>query len=177
MMVVVYLTVSVAYQFNRDTIGSLTEKEAAQRQMVDDIIAVADQVRKGTENAMNIVKRPSHHKRNDKQPDRRNIADLRIIFSPLVQHECSRCCQNNQYRDHNGISNCADSSEAGNSYHTKHTEIKHDISDSQEMIGTFILFHSICIQMLLFLFLHNFHLSSFDNSIYHFNISYFIRHE
>ena len=38
MMVVVYLTVSVAYQFNRDTIGSLTEKEAAQRQMVDDII-------------------------------------------------------------------------------------------------------------------------------------------
>lgn len=41
MMVVVYLTVSVAYQFNRDTIGSLTEKEAAQRQMVDDIIAVA----------------------------------------------------------------------------------------------------------------------------------------
>ena len=46
---------SVAYQFNRDTIGSLTEKEAAQRQMVDDIIAVADQVRKGTENAMNIV--------------------------------------------------------------------------------------------------------------------------
>ena len=29
MMVVVYLTVSVAYQFNRDTIGSLTEKEAA----------------------------------------------------------------------------------------------------------------------------------------------------
>ena len=54
-MVVVYLTVSVAYQFNRDTIGSLTEKEAAQRQMVDDIIAVADQVRKGTENAMNIV--------------------------------------------------------------------------------------------------------------------------
>ena len=55
MMVVVYLTVSVAYQFNRDTIGSLTEKEAAQRQMVDDIIAVADQVRKGTENAMNIV--------------------------------------------------------------------------------------------------------------------------
>lgn len=55
MMVVVYLTVSVAYQFNRDTIGSLTEKEAAQRQMVDDIIAVADQVRKGTENAMNIA--------------------------------------------------------------------------------------------------------------------------
>ena len=55
LMVLIYCTVSVAYRFNQDTIGSLGAKEAAQQKMVDDVIAVANQVRRGTENAMSIV--------------------------------------------------------------------------------------------------------------------------
>lgn len=55
MMLLTYWTVLVAYKFNTDTIESLGAKEAAQQKMLDDVIAVADEVRKGTENAMNIV--------------------------------------------------------------------------------------------------------------------------
>lgn len=55
MMLLTAWTVSVASLFNSDTIGSLEAKEAAQRKMLDDVIAVANEVRKGTENAMNIV--------------------------------------------------------------------------------------------------------------------------
>ena len=55
LMILLNSVVSVAYQFNTDTIGSLSAKEAAQQKMVDDVIAVANEVRKGTENTMNIV--------------------------------------------------------------------------------------------------------------------------
>ena len=55
MMFLVYYTVLVAQKFNQDTIGSLTEKEEAQQKMVNDVIAVANEVRRGTENAMDIV--------------------------------------------------------------------------------------------------------------------------
>lgn len=55
LMALVYLMTRVGYKFNQDTILSLTAKEAAQQKMMDDIIAVADQVRRGTENAMGIV--------------------------------------------------------------------------------------------------------------------------
>lgn len=55
LMALVYLMTRVGYKFNQDTILSLTAKEAAQQKMMDDIIAVEDQVRRGTENAMGIV--------------------------------------------------------------------------------------------------------------------------
>lgn len=55
MMLLTTWTVSIASMFNNDTIGSLEAKEAAQKKMLDDVIAVANEVRKGTENAMNIV--------------------------------------------------------------------------------------------------------------------------
>lgn len=55
MMVLVVWTVSISSKFNMDTIGSLQAKEAAQKKMLDDVIAVANEVRKGTENAMGIV--------------------------------------------------------------------------------------------------------------------------
>ena len=55
LMALVYLMTRVGYKFNQDTILSLIAKEAAQQKMMDDIIAVADQVRRGTENAMGIV--------------------------------------------------------------------------------------------------------------------------
>lgn len=54
-VVLTNFTVSVMSQFNRDTIGSLQAKEASQKKMLDDVIAVANEVRKGTENAMGIV--------------------------------------------------------------------------------------------------------------------------
>ncbi len=55
MMLLTYSTVIVAQKFNADTIGSLHKKEADQQKMMDDVLAVANEVRKGTENAMNIV--------------------------------------------------------------------------------------------------------------------------
>lgn len=55
MMFLLYMTVRVAYKFNADTIGHLEEKEAVQQKMMDDIISVADEVRRGTEEAMHIV--------------------------------------------------------------------------------------------------------------------------
>lgn len=55
LLVINYWTVSIAYQFNKDTIGSLAEKEASQKKMLDDVISVANEVRRGTENAMDIV--------------------------------------------------------------------------------------------------------------------------
>lgn len=55
MLVLNAWTVHISSKFNSDTIGSLEAKEAEQEKMLKDVIAVANQVRKGTENAMNIV--------------------------------------------------------------------------------------------------------------------------
>lgn len=55
MLVLAHRTVSVSTMFNRDTFQSLQAKEAVQKNMLDDVIAVANKVRKGTENAVNIV--------------------------------------------------------------------------------------------------------------------------
>ncbi len=55
LMVLVTWTVALAEKFNQDTIGSLQKKEADQKKMLNDVIAVANEVRKGTENAMGIV--------------------------------------------------------------------------------------------------------------------------
>lgn len=55
LMFLIYMTTRVLYQFNYDSIGSLEAKEAAQREMVDDVLTVAEKVRKGTVNAMGIV--------------------------------------------------------------------------------------------------------------------------
>lgn len=56
MVVLSTWTVYISSKFNRDAIGSLEAKEAEQKRMMDDVLAVANQVRKGTENAMDIVK-------------------------------------------------------------------------------------------------------------------------
>lgn len=55
LLTLTYMTTRVGYQFNVDTIGSLEEKEQEQEKMVKDVLVVAKKVRKGTENAMNIV--------------------------------------------------------------------------------------------------------------------------
>ncbi len=55
MMVLVPWTVYIISMFNRDMVGSLEEKEAVQKKLLDDVISVADEVRRGTESAMNIM--------------------------------------------------------------------------------------------------------------------------
>lgn len=55
MMALVYLTTRLGSQFNRDTIGSLKDEQAQQKEMLDNVIAVAEEVRRGTENAMELM--------------------------------------------------------------------------------------------------------------------------
>ena len=55
LLLLTYLMTRVATQFNEHTIKSLEQKESVQKKMLDDMIAVANQVRKGTEHAMDIV--------------------------------------------------------------------------------------------------------------------------
>ncbi|HJB24843.1 MAG TPA: hypothetical protein H9946_11945 [Candidatus Jeotgalibaca pullicola] len=54
-MVFLYVTVDVGRRFNEDAIGRLEEEKASQKKMLDDIVSVAEEVRRGTENAMSIV--------------------------------------------------------------------------------------------------------------------------
>ena len=55
LMALIYLTTRIGYQFNRDTIGSLRQGQALQKEMLDNVIAVAEEVRTGTENVMDIM--------------------------------------------------------------------------------------------------------------------------
>lgn len=55
LMAIIYLTTRLGYQFNHDTIASLRAEQAAQKEMLDNVIAVAEEVRLGTENAMEIM--------------------------------------------------------------------------------------------------------------------------
>lgn len=55
MMTLVYLATRLGTQFNRDTIGSLKAEQAQQKEMLDNVIAVAEEVRRGTENAMDLM--------------------------------------------------------------------------------------------------------------------------
>lgn len=55
MMFVVFYTVFVGQAFNRDTISSLAEKQKEQQHMVNEILDIAHNVRKGTRNAMDKV--------------------------------------------------------------------------------------------------------------------------
>lgn len=55
LMALIYLTTRLGYLFNHDTIASLRAEQAAQKEMLDNVISVAEEVRRGTENAMDIV--------------------------------------------------------------------------------------------------------------------------
>lgn len=55
MMALVYLATRLGEQFNRDTIGSLKNEQEQQKEMLDNVIAVAEEVRRGTENAMELM--------------------------------------------------------------------------------------------------------------------------
>lgn len=55
LLVLLYCVTSIAEQFNKDTLGEVHEKNAKMQTMLDDVIGVATEVRKGTESAMDIV--------------------------------------------------------------------------------------------------------------------------
>lgn len=55
LLVLLYCVTSIAEEFNKDTLGEVHEKNAKMQTMLDDVIGVATEVRKGTESAMDIV--------------------------------------------------------------------------------------------------------------------------
>lgn len=55
LLVLVYLTTNVSKQFNHDTLHNSMQEQRKQKAIMDDVILVADEVRKGTESVMNIV--------------------------------------------------------------------------------------------------------------------------
>ena len=55
LLVLIFLTTSVLNQFNHDTRHNSMQEQRKQKAILDDVILVADEVRKGTESVMNIV--------------------------------------------------------------------------------------------------------------------------
>ena len=55
LMALIYLTTRLGYQFNHDTIASLRAEQAMQKEMLDNVISVAEEVRRGTEDAMEMM--------------------------------------------------------------------------------------------------------------------------
>lgn len=49
------LATNVAALFNNHSVGAAAAEQARQKEIMDDVLTVADEVRKGTENAMNII--------------------------------------------------------------------------------------------------------------------------
>lgn len=55
MFLIIYLTSLIGRRFNQDTIGSLKEEHELQKQLLEDVLEVADEVRTETKDAMEIV--------------------------------------------------------------------------------------------------------------------------
>lgn len=55
LMFIIFSAINIAKRFNEDTMGRLEEEKAVQKKMLDDIINMAEEVRRGTESAMCIV--------------------------------------------------------------------------------------------------------------------------
>ncbi len=55
MMALTFLATRLGSLFNSDTIESLKAEQAQQKEMLDNVIAVAEEVRRGTENAMELM--------------------------------------------------------------------------------------------------------------------------
>lgn len=55
LLALIYLTSNVLKQFNHDTLHNSMQEQRKQKAIMDDVILVADEVRKGTESVMNIV--------------------------------------------------------------------------------------------------------------------------
>ena len=55
MVAIIILTGSVAKLYNDDSVGSALAEQARQKEIMDDVLTVASEVRKGTETAMGII--------------------------------------------------------------------------------------------------------------------------
>ncbi len=55
MMTLIYLAANLGYQFNKDTIGSLKAEQELQKEILNNVIAVSEEVQRGTENAMELM--------------------------------------------------------------------------------------------------------------------------
>lgn len=55
MLFLMFLTTNIGWKFNHDTRHSLMREQEKQKKIMDDVIGVAENVRKGTENAMGIM--------------------------------------------------------------------------------------------------------------------------
>jgi len=55
MTIIIIATTSVAKVFNDHSVGAAEAEQERQKEIMDDVLMVADEVRKGTENAMNII--------------------------------------------------------------------------------------------------------------------------
>lgn len=55
LILIIYLTTDVAKLFNDHSVGSAAAEQARQKEIMNDVLTVADEVRKGTESAMDII--------------------------------------------------------------------------------------------------------------------------
>ena len=55
MVMIIIFTTSVARVYNNHSVGAATAEQARQKEIMDDVLMVADEVRKGTETAMGII--------------------------------------------------------------------------------------------------------------------------
>ncbi len=55
LVAIINFTTGVAKVFNDDSIGAAAAEQERQKEIMDDVLTVADEVRKGTENAMQII--------------------------------------------------------------------------------------------------------------------------
>ena len=55
MMTLIYLATKLGEQFNRDTIESLQTEQEQQKEILNSVIAVSEEVQRGTENAMELM--------------------------------------------------------------------------------------------------------------------------
>ena len=56
-MFLAYMVTKLGYQYNHDTIENLKEEQAQQKEILNQVISVAENVRKGTEGAMEMINR------------------------------------------------------------------------------------------------------------------------
>ena len=84
----VALTANVAKVFNNDSTGAAEAEQARQKEIMDDVLAVAEEVRNGTENAMEIINRlnESSEVANSAMKD---ISDSTVNTSESIQTQTS----------------------------------------------------------------------------------------
>ncbi|MBE5951299.1 MAG: hypothetical protein E7260_06835 [Lachnospiraceae bacterium] len=55
LMFIVWYTTMIGRKFNKDSMNQMKDDAAKQKELVDDVLTIAEEVRRGTENAMGIV--------------------------------------------------------------------------------------------------------------------------